>query len=154
METFSNRGSVVPVIVDELPNPRLSHHSHATVVGNLIFVSGLVSQPDSDGAPPGVLRSDDGPVHDVSLQLTSIFQQLDVILQECNSQRELVVDVQVFLRDLKTDFETMNESYKIYFGLHMPSRTTVEVVRFPSEVAVEIKVIAAVNQSINREVTI
>lgn len=147
-----NDCSIESVFVDRLPNPRTSHHSHATIAGGLVFVSGLVSQPNKDGTRPGVSQTNDDFVHDVSLQLTSIFEQLDAILEACNSRRELVLDVQVFLRDMKCNFVKMNASYQTFFGSHMPSRTTVEVVQFPSEVAVELKVIAAINQKENRGV--
>jgi 2-iminobutanoate/2-iminopropanoate deaminase len=130
------------VVVPSLPNPLTSHHPHCVVANGLIFVSGLVSVLQSDGLRVGVQKTGEASVHDLRLQLKSIFRQLDMILDCADSDKSMVVDVQVFLRDLNKNFPIMNDEYREYFETAMPARTTVGVVSFPSDVVVELKVIA------------
>jgi 2-iminobutanoate/2-iminopropanoate deaminase len=79
--------------------------------------------------------------------MLSIFQQLDVILKAAGSHKSLIVDVQVFLLGMQENFQVMNDVYGTYFGDAVPARTTVEVVCFPSDVVIELKVVAAVRNS-------
>ena len=79
--------------------------------------------------------------------MLSIFHQLDVILEAAGSNKSLVVDVQVFLLGMQENFQVMNDIYGTYFGDAIPARTSVEVVRFPSDVVVELKVVATVGNS-------
>ena len=131
------------IIVKDLPSPLRNHHPHAIVSGGLVFVSGLVSQLDSSGNRFGVSIADGMAYHNIEDQLNSIFKQLDQILEKCGSSKNLVVDVQVFLKDMQNTFKRMETVYSQYFGSHTPARTTVEVVGFPSDVVVELKVTAA-----------
>lgn len=130
------------VIVPSLPSPMTSHHPHCVIAKGIIFVSGLVSELRPDGLRIGVQESGSTKVHDFRSQIKSIFCQLDLILDHADSDKSLVVDVQVFLLNLHQNFSVMNEEYGQYFGSAVPARTTVEVVRFPSDVVVELKVIA------------
>jgi 2-iminobutanoate/2-iminopropanoate deaminase len=72
-----------------------------------------------------------------------------VILQTAGSNKTLVVDVQVFLLGMSENFAIMNEVYGTYFGDTVPARTTIEVVRFPSDVLIELKVVATVGNTSN-----
>lgn len=130
------------IVVDSLPDPMPSNHPHCVVAGGFVFVSGLVSERQSDGTRIGVQDYETGKVHDLRAQLHSIFAQLDTILKSARSNKLLVVDVQVFLVGMSENFDLMNEIYGSYFGANVPARTTVEVVRFPSDVVIELKVIA------------
>lgn len=112
-----------------------------------MFVSGLVSERMADGSRIGVEDGQAGRVHDLRAQLHSIFRQLDVILRAAGSNKTFVVDVQVFLLEMSENFAVMNEVYGTYFEANVPARTTVEVVRFPSEVLVELKVVATVGKT-------
>lgn len=132
------------IIVDRLPDPTSSHHPHCVIAGNFVFVSGLVAERRPDGGRVGVVEGVNGRTHDLRTQLQSIFRQLDEILESAGSNKALVVDVQVFLLGISDNFAVMNEVYGAYFGTKVPARTTVEVVRFPSDVLIELKVIATV----------
>lgn len=134
------------VVVDSLPDPMPSHHPHCVIAGDFVFLSGLVSERRGDGSRVGVEDGQTGRVHDLRVQLSSVFGQLDVILETAGSNKTLVVDVQVFLLEMSENFTVMNEVYGSYFGATVPARTTVEVVRFPSDVLIELKVIAAVGK--------
>jgi len=135
------------IIVDSLPNPMPSHHPHCVIAGDFVFVSGLVSERRADGSRIGVEDGGDSRVHDLRAQLHSIFRQLDIILRTAGSNKTLVVDVQVFLLGMSENFAVMNEVYGTYFEANVPARTTVEVVRFPSDVLVELKVVATVGRT-------
>jgi len=135
------------VVVESLPNPMPSHHPHCVIAGDFVFVSGLVSERRADGSRIGVEDGHTGRVHDLRAQLHSIFRQLDEILRTAGSNKTLVVDVQVFLLGMSENFAVMNEVYGTYFEANVPARTTVEVVRFPSDVLVELKVVATVGRT-------
>ena len=134
------------VVVNSLSDPMPSHHPHCVVTRDFVFVSGLVSEQRVDGSRIGVEDGPTGRVHDLRVHLSSIFRQLDVILETAGSNKTLVVDVQVFLLEMSENFALMNEVYGSYFGANVPARTTVEVVRFPSDVLIELKVIATVGK--------
>ena len=143
---FTGRPAIQRVVVDSLPDPMPSHHPHCVVTRDFVFVSGLVSERRGDGSRVGVEDGRTGSVHNLRVQLSSIFRQLDVILETAGSNKTLVVDVQVFLLEMSENFALMNEVYGSYFGATVPARTTVEVVRFPSDVLIELKVIATVGK--------
>jgi enamine deaminase RidA (YjgF/YER057c/UK114 family) len=126
-----------------------SNHPHCVVAGGFVFVSGLVSERRSDGTRIGVQDHESGKMHDLRAQLQSIFAQLDTILKSARSNKLLVVDVQVFLVGMSDNFDAMNEIYGSYFGANVPARTTVEVVRFPSDVVIELKVTALTETTAN-----
>jgi len=54
------------------------------------------------------------------------------------------VDVTVFLVDMHRDFHTFNRIYAEYFKENQPCRTTVEINRLPTPIAIELKCIATV----------
>lgn len=143
-DRLTGRPAFGRVIVDSLPDPTSSHHPHCVIANDFVFVSGLVAEQRADGSRVGVEDSQTGRVHDLRAQMHSIFQQLDVILHTAGSNKTLVVDVQVFLLRMPENFAVMNDVYGTYFGDKVPARTTVEVVRFPSDVLIELKVVASV----------
>jgi 2-aminomuconate deaminase len=66
-------------------------------------------------------------------------------LEEAGSSWERIVDVTVYLTDMKNDFPTYNRLYAEYFKDNLPCRTTLEVNRLPSPIAIELKVIATID---------
>ena len=59
-----------------------------------------------------------------------------------------IVDVLVFLTNMKDDFKTYNRVYAEYFagdGNPNPTRTTIEINALPTPIGVEVKVIATVD---------
>ena len=136
------------IICKDLDDPRSFHHPHAVIAGQLIFVSGLVAKRDEVGNVSGTSHAPDGTItHDVMVQFGSIVETLKQILRDADSDLSMVVDVTVFMSDIKRDFTRFNASYGTVFGDCLPSRTTVEVSRFPSEVCIELKVVAMRNDS-------
>ena len=66
------------------------------------------------------------------------------ILEDAGSSWEKIVDVQVFLTNMKDDFKTYNKIYAEYFKNNQPCRTTIEIKSLPTPIAIELKVIATI----------
>ena len=66
------------------------------------------------------------------------------ILEDAGSAWEKIVDVTVFLTNMTEDFAIYNRIYAEYFAENQPCRTTVEINKLPTPIAIELKVIATV----------
>ena len=88
----------------------------------------------------------DGTVnsYDIETQVRSVFQNVKWILEDSGSSWEKIVDVTVFLTNMKDDFPTYNRFWKEYFEQDPPCRTTLEINCLPTPIAIELKVIATV----------
>jgi 2-aminomuconate deaminase len=82
---------------------------------------------------------------DIEAQCRSCFANLRSVLEDAGSAWENMVDVTVFLVNMKRDFAIMNRVYAEHFGTVRPARTTVEVGALPTPIAVEVKVIATMS---------
>ena len=120
---------------------------HAKRVGNLLFLSGMGPRKRGTKEIPGVSFGPDREVvaHDIEAQCRSVFDNVRTVLEDAGSSWDRIVDVTVFLTDMKQDFPTFNRIYAEYFADNQPSRTTVEVGALPTPIAVELKVIATVD---------
>jgi len=127
------------------PEP-VGPYPHARRVGNLLFLSGVGPRERGQTAIPGVRFDNAGHVasYDIESQCRSVFQNVRWILEDAGSTWESIVDVTVFLTDMKRDFARYNEIYAEYFGQIEPCRTTVEVNALPTDIAIELKVIATI----------
>jgi len=120
---------------------------HAKRVGNLLFLSGIGPRKRGSKAIPGVTLDERGEVadHDIVAQCHAVFENVRTVLDDAGSDWERIVDVTVFLTDMKRDFGDFNQLYGEYFKRNRPARTTVEVNRLPTPIAIELKVIATVD---------
>jgi 2-aminomuconate deaminase len=82
--------------------------------------------------------------YDIAEQCHAVFQNVRMILEDIGSDWSKLVDVTVFLTNMKDDFKTFNEIYALYFKENQPCRTTVEVNALPTPIAIELKCIASV----------
>ena len=121
-------------------------YPHARRVGNLLFLSGVGPRVRGTNAIPGVTLDAEGNVvdHDIEAQCRSVFENVRRILEEAGSDWSRLVDVTVFLTDMKRDFETYNHLYAEYFRDNQPCRTTVEINALPTPIAIELKCIATI----------
>jgi len=121
-------------------------YPHARRVGNLLFLSGVGPREVETKKIPGVELDAQGSVssYDIELQCRSVFNNIRFILEDCGSSWDQIVDVTVFLTNMKTDFATYNRIYAEYFSSNQPCRTTVEVNALPTPIAIELKVIATI----------
>ena len=133
------------------PEP-VGAYPHAKRVGNLLFLSGVGPRKRGSKEIPGVLVDAAGIVasYDIEAQCRSCFENVRTVLEDAGSKWENIVDVLVFLTDMKRDFATYNRLYAEYFagppgsGKPNPTRTTIEINALPTPIAIELKVIATI----------
>ena len=132
---------------DRAPQP-VGPYPHARRVGNLLFLSGVGPRKRGVKEIPGVTLDEKGNIVSYSIeeQCHSVFENVKLILESSGSRWENLVDVTVFLTNMK-DFSTYNKIYKEYFPnpATQPCRTTVEVNALPTSIAIELKCIAAID---------
>lgn len=126
MTTHHSRGAPEPV----------GAYPHARSVGHLLFLSGIGPRTrGTDAIPEGI-----------EAQCRAVFDNVRRVLEDAGSRWECLVDVTVFLTDIERDFETYNRVYAEYFAAANPCRTTVEVSRLPTPIAIELKCIATIDE--------
>jgi 2-aminomuconate deaminase len=128
----------------QAPEP-VGAYPHARRVGNLLFLSGVGPRQRGSKDIPGVTLNDQGEIvaYDIEKQCHAVFQNVKLILESSGAQWKDLVDVTVFLTNMKNDFKTFNKIYAQYFTENQPCRTTVEVNALPTPIAIELKCIAA-----------
>lgn len=128
------------------PEP-VGFYPHARRVGNLLFLSGVGPRTRGTKEIPGVELDAQGNIisYDIETQCRSVFQNVRYILEDAGSSWENIVDVTVFLTNMKADFQTYNKIYAEYFKENLPCRTTVEISSLPTPIAIELKVIATID---------
>ncbi|HEX9962223.1 MAG TPA: RidA family protein [Pyrinomonadaceae bacterium] len=121
-------------------------YPHARRVGNLLFLSGVGPRARGTRDIPGVELDESGNIlsYDIEAQCRSVFQNVRYILEDSGSAWEKIVDVTVFLTNMKDDFQIYNRVYAEYFKDNLPCRTTVEINKLPTPIAIELKVIATI----------
>ena len=122
-------------------------YPHARKVGNLLFLSGVGPRKRGSKEIPGVTLDEKGAViaYNIEQQCHSVFQNVKLILEASGSRWENLVDVTVFLTNMKQDFSNFNKIYAEYFKENQPCRTTVEVNALPTPIGIELKCIATVD---------
>jgi 2-aminomuconate deaminase len=126
--------------------PPVGAYPHARRCGNLLFLSGIGPRPADGGPIPGVKLDDSGHVvsHDIEAQCHAVFANVRTVLESAGATWNDLVDVTVYLTDIDSDFKKYNEIYATYFSPDGPTRTTVEVNKLPTPIAIELKCIAAI----------
>src|SRR5438309_7401543 len=122
---------------------------HAKKVGNFLFLSGIGPRVRGSKDIPGVTLDAAGNIvsYDIEAQCHAVFENVRLVLEDAGASWNDMVDVTVFLTNMKNDFPIYNKLYAEYFageGKPNPTRTTVEVTALPTPIAIELKVIAAV----------
>ncbi|MFN0151235.1 MAG: RidA family protein [bacterium] len=119
---------------------------HAKRVGNLLFLSGIGPRVRGKKEIPGVTLDPEGHVasYDIETQCLAVFQNVRTVLEDAGSSWERIVDVTVFLTNMKADFPAFNKLYAEHFAANQPTRTTIEVNCLPTPIAIELKVIATI----------
>lgn len=119
---------------------------HARRVGSLLFLSGIGPRKRGSQEIPGVTLAADGSVasYDFETQCRAVFANVRLVLEDAGARWEDIVDVTVFLTDMRRDFPTYNRLYAEQFRGVDAARTTVEVGALPTPIAIELKVIAVI----------
>ena len=127
------------------PEP-VGMYPHARKVGNLLFLSGVGPREKGNNKIPGVQLDENGNIlsYDIETQCISVFNNVRTILEDSGSSWEKLIDVTVFLTNMKEDFEKYNQIYAEYFKENQPCRTTIEINSLPTPIAIELKCIAII----------
>ena len=139
MEKFSTNKAPKPV----------GMYPHARKAGGLLFLSGVgprtAGSDSNDSHVPGLKLDHNGNFleFDFEAQCRSVFDNVKIILEESDSSWEKLVDITVFLTNMKRDFATYNRIYAEYFNDNLPCRTTCEISSLPTPIAIELKCIAS-----------
>ena len=137
------------ISTEKAPKP-VGMYPHARKVGELLFLSGVgprvAGSDETDSEVPGLKLDKNGNfiAFDFEAQCRSVFDNVRIILEESGSSWDQLVDVTVFLVDMKRDFKTYNRIYTEYFKENLPCRTTVEINSLPTPIAIELKCIATI----------
>lgn len=131
---------------NKAPEP-VGLYPHARRVGNLLFLSGVGPRERGTKKIPGVELDEAGNIisYDIETQCRSVFQNVRYILEDAGSSWDKIVDVTVFLTNMKDDFPTYNKLWAEYFANNPPCRTTIEINCLPTPIAIELKVIATID---------
>lgn len=134
-----------PINADKAPEP-VGAYPHARRVGDLLFLSGVGPRKRGSRDIPGVQMDAQGNIvfYDIEAQCRAVFENVRIILEEAGSSWDKLVDITVFMTDLKKDFPVYNRTYAEYFTTNQPCRTTVEVNKLPTPIAIELKCIATI----------
>lgn len=121
-------------------------YPHARRVGNLLFLSGVGPRTRGEKKIPGVELDAAGNIvsYDIEVQCRSVFQNVRAILEDAGSSWDRLVDVTVYLTNMKKDFPIYNRLYAEYFKDAQPCRTTLEINALPTPIAIELKCIATI----------
>lgn len=131
------------VVSKNAPEP-VGAYPHALKAGPFLFLSGVGPREKGTKKIPGVELDAQGKIisYDIETQCHSVFKNVKTILEDAGSSWDRLVDVTVFLTNMKNDFPIYNKIYAEYFKGHQPTRTTVEITALPTPIAIELKCIA------------
>lgn len=121
-------------------------YPHARRVGNLLFLSGVGPREKGSKKIPGVEQDASGNIvqYDIAEQCHAVFKNVRYILEDSGSSWDKIIDVTVFLTNMKDDFQIYNKLWAEYFKENPPCRTTVEINCLPTPIAIELKVKATI----------
>jgi 2-aminomuconate deaminase len=134
------------VISSQAPEP-VGLYPHARRVGNLLFLSGVGPRKRGEKEIPGVTLDQNGQIesYDIEAQCHSVFTNVRYIVEDAGASWGDIVDVTVYLTNMKDDFATFNQIYGDYFKNTRPCRTTLEINCLPTPIAIELKVVASIS---------
>ena len=129
------------------PEP-VGAYPHARKVGNLLFLSGVGPRERGTKKIPGVELNADGTIqsYDIATQCHSVFKNVRAILEDSGASWNDLVDVTVYLTNMKNDFPIYNKLWAEYFSENPPCRTTLEINCLPTPIAIELKCVAVVKE--------
>ena len=132
----------------QAPEP-VGLYPHARQVGDLLFLSGIGPRVKGQQDIPGVTLNDRSEIisYDIATQCHQVFKNVRSVLESAGSSWANLIDVTVFLTNIKNDFEIYNNLYAEYFSDNSPCRTTVEINALPTPIAIELKCIARITEN-------
>lgn len=129
-------------------------YPHARRVGELLFLSGIGPRTPGSNVIPGNVHDDNGLLveYDIAAQCRQVFANVRAVLEASDTQWHDLVDVTVYLTDMERDFPVYNRIWAEYFPdpEMAPCRTTLGISALPTPIAIELKCVAVVVQSLDR----
>jgi 2-aminomuconate deaminase len=125
----------------------LGAYPHARKAGSLLFLSGIGPRNPTDNTIPGLEVDKNGDIikYDIEAECHSVFANVKAVLEASGSSWDKIIDVTVFLTNMKKDFPIYNKIYAEYFTSVQACRTTIEVKSLPTPISIELKVIATID---------
>ena len=122
------------------PSP-VGNYPHSIEVDNVLYLSGVGPRNYNDNAIPGNKYDPKGKLidYDIDKQCHEVFKNINSILKDSGFEWKNLIDITVFLTNMKRDFNTFNKIYSIYFKDNNCCRTTIEVNALPTDIAIELK---------------
>lgn len=125
----------------------VGHYPHARRVGNMLYLSGIGPRDPATNTVPGNDLGDDGSLsaYDIKAQTRAVFANVRTVLEASGAKWEDLVDVTVYLTDIRRDFSAYNGVWAEFFpdAASAPCRTTLGITALPTPIAIELKCIAA-----------
>src|SRR6266498_5318201 len=105
------------IINTENASTSLGAYPHARKVGNLLFLSGIGPRSSRDNSIPGLELDANGNIvnYDIEAECHAVFANVKAVLEAGGSSWNKIVDVTVFLTNMKKDFPIYNKIYGQYF---------------------------------------
>jgi 2-aminomuconate deaminase len=118
-------------------------YPHAVRAGNFLYLSGIGPR-NADNSINGLQIDTKGNFagFDFEAQVHQVMANVKSVLEASEVNWEQLIDITVYLVNMKRDFNTFNRIYASYFTGNQPCRTTVEVNALPTPIAIEVKCIA------------
>ena len=120
------------IFSDKAPEP--GYYSQAVRYGDLVFLSGQVSEDPATGE---VVKDS------IANQTRRILTNIKTVLEAAGSSLDMVLKVRIYVTDIAHKPE-MNEVYKEFFPVNPPARVAVAVKELDDDLDVEIDVVAGV----------
>jgi 2-aminomuconate deaminase len=138
----------------DAPKP-VGAYPHARRVGDLLFLSGIGPREPGTDTIPGNEYFADGRLrdYDIAAQTHAVFANVRIVLEAAGAGWEDLIDVTVYLTDMKHDFQAYNAIWVEYFPdpTSAPCRTTLGITALPTPIAIELKCVAAIRSSETKE---
>lgn len=120
-----------PIQIPNAPAP-IGPYSQAVLVDRQLYISGQIPMNPQTGTLETA---------NIEIATTQVLNNIAALLNEAGFQKDNVVKVSIFMKDLN-DFQAMNAIYAAFFTGTAPARETVQVSRLPLDVPIEISCIA------------
>lgn len=147
MDNYHAMTQTTKIESSKAPEP-VGLYPHARKTGDFIYYSGIGPRERGTKKIPGVELDENGNItsYDITTQCHSVFNNLKTVVLDSGADWLNVVDITVFLTNMKDDFAIYNKIYAEYFGDNQPCRTTIEIKSLPTPIAIEVKAIAYIGK--------
>lgn len=134
-------------VIEKAPDP-VGNYPHSVEINGMLYLSGVGPRSPKDNSILGNKYDDNRNLldYDIEKQTHAVMHNIKIILEESNSSWNNLIDVTVFLIDIKNDFKKFTEIYNLYFKDSHACRTTIEVNALPTDIAIELKCISLINK--------